>query len=66
MSAGRMVPAVVRAAPVEGLAGMMPTFTAPWRELASQPMTPTHSACSDTDAGDVPVCGAQITQRNTR
>ena len=44
---------------------MMPRFIAPWRELASQPMTPTHSACSDTVAGDVPVLGAQITQRST-
>ncbi len=53
------------APPAEGLAGMMPRFMAPWSELASQPMTPTHSACSDTDAGEVPVFGAQITQRST-
>ena len=59
-----MVSALVRA-PAAGSAGMMPTFIAPWRELASQPMTPTHSACSDTDAGEVPVRGGQTTQRNT-
>ena len=57
---------MVKEPPAEGLAGMMPRVMAPWRELASQPMTPTHSACSDTDVGEVPVRGAHTTQRSTR
>ena len=44
---------------------MMPRVMAPWRELASQPITPTHSPCSDTVAARFPVPGAQITQRST-
>jgi hypothetical protein len=47
-----------------GLEGMMPAFAAPCNVLASQPMTPTQSAWSEMDLGEVPPPGAQTTQRN--
>ncbi|CAH0286486.1 hypothetical protein SRABI26_04094 [Arthrobacter sp. Bi26] len=63
--AGTIDSALTKETAADGLAGMMPRVMAPWSELASQPITPTHSPCSDTLCGEVPAPGAQITHRST-